>query len=135
MLSVRFTPAAWNVVGLPVLGAVALVFAETLRRYVATLAVLSLLAATGLRAAQIHQYVDAHLANRPPAAAQGRQVVFIEPDLDRFSQDLVQNDPFLRNDVWIMLGRGPQHNRELMRLRFPGARRVVQDRRGEVWEL
>jgi hypothetical protein len=129
----RYLHPAWG--ALPVLAAAAMVRVEALRRPVAALAVLSLVAATALRGWQIHGYVDAHLAHRPPAAAQGRQVVFIEPDLDRFTQDLVQNDPFLRNDVWTMLSHGPALNRELMRLRFPGARLVYRDRRGEVWQL
>jgi hypothetical protein len=88
-----------------VLGTAALMLArdatgEQLRRYVATLALLSLVLATTLRAVQIHEYVDEHLAPH------GRQIVFIEPVIAKYTQDLVQNNPFLRNDVWTMLGHG-----------------------------
>jgi hypothetical protein len=134
----RYLHPAWGV--LPVLGAAGLVWArgapgEALRRYVASLALLSLVLATALRAAQIHDYVAGHLANRPPTSAQGRQIVLIKVDAEKYTQDLVQNDPFLRDEVWMMMSYGRTFDRELMRLRFPDARLVHEDGRGQVWRL
>src|SRR6266581_3717594 len=66
----RYLHPAWAT--LPILASVALVrmspghACERLRGYVASLTVLSLVFATALRASQIHDYVERHLANRPP---------------------------------------------------------------------
>jgi hypothetical protein len=136
----RYLHPAWGV--LPVLAAVALTLlpvatgqAQTLWRYVAGLAVLSLVLASALRATQIHAYVELHLASRPPLLPDVRQVVFIAFDRHDYAQDLVQNDPFLRSRVWYMASRGPRLDEDLMRRRFPAARRVSLDERGSVWFL
>ena len=135
----RYLHPAWGV--LPVLGAAALVIArerhagEELGAYVASLALLSLVFATLLRAVQIHDFVDTHLANRPPLLPGVRQVIFIVHDWPTYTADLVQNDPYLRDKVWFMMSFGPQTNTEFMRTKFPGARLVHSDRRGEVWRL
>jgi hypothetical protein len=46
---------------------------------------------------------------------------------------LIQNDPFLRNDVWYMFSYGRAADRSVIASRFPGARLISEDRRGEVW--
>lgn len=135
----RYLHPAWGV--LPILAALALARARLespcprLRGYVAALAVLSLVCATALRATQIHEYVSHHLAQRPPALPEGRQVVFVAVDRSNFSASLVQNDPFLRSRVWYLISQGEAANARLMRARFPGARRELADRRGEVWRV
>ncbi|MGA8050556.1 MAG: hypothetical protein WCA09_10300, partial [Burkholderiales bacterium] len=98
-------------------------------------AVLSLLLATALRAVQIRDYVDLQLADRPPALANERQIVFVHIDRRGYTADLVQNDPFLRDKIWYMASYGPKYDAELMQRRFPGAQLVTRDLRGEVWRL
>jgi hypothetical protein len=135
----RYFHPAWGV--LPVLAALALVRprpghpCERLGGYVAVLAVLSLLAASALRATQIHGFVEMHLANRPVAAQGGRQIVFVAFKRSEFTMDLVQNDPFLRDPVWYMMSYGATRDADFMRNRFPGARREHIDARGSVWRL
>jgi hypothetical protein len=135
----RYLHPAWSV--LPVMAAIALVRfrdggrCQRMGGYVASLAVLSLVFATSLRALQIHDYMDNHLANRPPALPGQRQIVFVAHDWPTYTADLVQNDPFLRNDVWYMMNFGAQSTTEFMGAKFPGARLVHRDRRGEVWRL
>lgn len=135
----RYFHPAWG--ALPVLAALALAHrrdegqSHPLARYVASLAVLSLVFATGLRAIQIDRFVTAHLALRPPLVADARQVVLVTYDWWNYAQDLVQNDPFLRDSVWYMQSFGEARNADFMRARFPGAQRVFRDSRGEVWRL
>lgn len=135
----RYLHPAWG--ALPILAAVALVRVREnvsgapLSRYVASLAVLSLVFATSLRAQQIHVEIDSHLAHRPPALPGARQIVFVAQDLPNYTADLVQNDPFLRNPVWFLFSLDPKRDADLVRTRFPGARFVHGDRRGEVWRL
>ena len=132
----RYLHSAWGV--LPVLAALLLVRLSDIRwgpakTYIAILAVLSLLFANGLRAAQIRGYIDAHLAKRPPLVPGARQVVFVRAGPRDYNADLVQNDPFLRGEVTIMLSYGRERDAQLMHGRFPGARLVHDDERGQVW--
>jgi hypothetical protein len=136
----RYLHPAWG--ALPVLAALALVRIDRggacsrFPGYVAWLAVLSLVLATALRAVQIHGFLEDHLAERPPARAGARQVVFIAVDRTRLhAGDLIQNDPFLRAQTWYLISHGAKGNEEFMRRRFPGAQLDFRDRRGEVWRL
>jgi hypothetical protein len=135
----RYLHPAWG--ALPILAAVGLVHAPLdrgcarLRGYVASLAVLSLALGTALRATQIDDFLQSHLANRPPAAPHARQVVFVTSDRAHYTPDLVQNDPFLRGNVWYLLSHGPAADERFMRSRFPQAQRTLIDRRGSVWRL
>jgi hypothetical protein len=136
----RYLHPAWG--AFPVLAALALVRLGPASRcehtagYVAALALLSLVFSTGLRALQIREYLDAHLAHRPPVVAGARQVVFIREDrTGGYQADLVQNDPFLRGPVVTMLSAGEESDTRLMRSRFPGARLWHRDARGDVWLL
>jgi hypothetical protein len=135
----RYLHPAWG--ALPILASLALVHAALERGcprlpgYVASLAVLSLVFATALRAIQIDDFLQSHLANRPPAARHARQVVFVTSDRVQYTPDLVQNDPFLRDDVWYLLSHGPAADERFMRTKFPQAQRTLVDRRGSVWLL
>lgn len=134
----RYYHSAWG--ALPVLGACALVLARPvaaapLRGYVASAALLSLALATALRGWQIHEDVGAQLDRRPPVLPSVRQIAFIPFDYENYSADLVQNDPFLRDPVITLLSRGQENDTRVVRERFPQARRIVGEPRGQVWRL
>ena len=135
----RYLHSAWGC--LPILAAVALAATagtparQRLRVYVAALAVLSLAFGTLLRAVQIDDYVQGHLASRPPISPGARQIVFVAVDHRNYTQDFVQNDPFLRNRIWFLVSYGAARDRLLIVQRFPGARLVHSDQRGQVWQL
>jgi hypothetical protein len=124
-----------------VLGAAALVaapgeaLAAALRRYAAAAALLSLLFATALRGAQIHTYVEDHLSRRPPFEFAARELVFIKLDYEVYTQDFVQNDPFLREPGDFLLSRGRVTDKILLRKYFPAARHVRDAPYGHVWRL
>ena len=122
---------------LPVLGAAAIVLQENeaLRRYVAAAALLSLALATPLRWAQIESFMSEQLARRPPFEKGARQVVFVTLNYDYYTQDFVQNDPFLRAPVIFMLSRGRAADEKLLRERFPGARLTHEAPYGHVWRV
>lgn len=136
----RYVHSAWS--ALPILAAVAMVSIRDteggarLRGYVARAAVLSLVLGTALRFTQIHQFMEDHLAVRPPFEKGVRQIVFITPDWDYYTQDFVQNDPFLRDPVIFMMSRGPKGDyEEVIRKHFPGARLTYSGPNGQVWRL
>jgi hypothetical protein len=121
----------------PVLAATAIVLCrhEALRRYAASAALLSLIFATSLRWAQIHSFMEDHLSRRPPFDKGVRQVVFVRLNYDYYTQDFVQNDPFLRAPVIFMLSRGRANDEALLRRHFPGARLAREAQYGHVWRL
>lgn len=131
----RYVHPAWG--ALPVLGAAAIVRARdgALRGWCAAAAALSLVLATSLRWWQIHDYLGEHLARRPPYVEGARQLVFIEHDRRHYTQDLVQNDPFLREPVVFLLSRGRADDHAMVQRLFPRARLVHDDPRGHVWRL
>ena len=135
----RYYHSAWG--ALPILAACALVSARSaatlapLRGYVAAAALASLVFATAQRAWQIHEDVGGQIEKRPPVLAGARQIVFIAYDFHTYTADLVQNDPFLRGPVITLLSQGGRADAQLIRERYPGARLVVNERRGQVWQL
>ena len=130
---VRYLHPAFG--ALPILGAVFILKSETLRRYAAAAALLSLVLATPFRWAQIESFMREHLARRPPFEKDVRQIVFVTPNYPYYTQDFVQNDPFLRAPVIFMLSRGRAADEKLLRERFPGARLVHEAQSGHVWRV
>lgn len=122
---------------LPILGAAAIVSlpTEPLRRYAGAAALLSLALAVPFRWGQIESFMREHLARRPPFEKDVRQIVFVTPDYPNYTQDFVQNDPFLRAPVIFMLSRGRAADEKLLRERFPGAQLTHETARGHVWRV
>jgi hypothetical protein len=135
----RYLHPAWGT--LPILGAAAMTLVREpptgtrLRGYVASLALLSLVFATALRATQIQEFVADQLSHIPFHVSDTRQIVFIRYDQENYTADLVQNDPFLRDKVWFMMSFGRQYDDLLLKSRFPGARQISDTERGSVWRL
>jgi len=121
----------------PVLGAAAIAAFnnEALRRYAAAAALLSLVIATPFRWSQIESFMSDHLSRRPPFEKGVRQVVFVTLNFPYYTQDFIQNDPFLRDPVIFMLSRGRAGDEELLRERFPGAHLSHVAPYGHVWRL
>lgn len=126
---------------LPILGAAAIVMTrgypslERLRGWAASAAALSLVLATALRGWQIHDFIAEHVSRRPPHLEGARQFVFVHYNQHHYTQDLVQNDPFLRDPVVFLLSRGRLEDYLMMRSLFPAARQISDDYRGHVWRL
>ncbi len=136
----RYVHSAWG--ALPILAAAAMVSAgdsaqhRPLSNYVVRAAMFSLVFATALRLFQIHLFMQDQLALRPPFEKGVRQIVFVTPHVDFYTQDFVQNDPFLREPVIFMLSRGRIRDyREVIERRFPAARLTYDGPNGQVWRL
>jgi hypothetical protein len=135
----RYVHSAWG--ALPLLASAAMVSAERAQRgeltnYVARLAVFSMVFATALRLFQIHLFIQDQLALRPPFEKGVRQIVFIAPNFDFYTQDFVQNDPFLRAPVIFMMSRRPQRDFfQVIERHFPAARLTYDGPEGQVWRL
>jgi hypothetical protein len=131
----RYFHPSWGV--LPLLSALALVDprARRWRRPVLAAALLALVAANGLRLWQVDRFVERHLAQLPPLPAEGRAVCFLHPEGGSYVSDLYQNDPFLRNQVWILISYGADRDAELMRERFPGSSLIATHPNATVWRV
>ncbi len=136
----RYVHSAWG--ALPILGSAAVVCIEQneagreLRNYVARAATYSLVFATALRLFQIHLFMADQLALRPPFEKGVPQVVFVATHFDFYTQDFVQNDPFLRDPVIFIMSRGQRRDYEdVIRRRFPAAQLSYDGPNGQVWRL
>lgn len=137
----RYFHSAW--MALPLLAAGALTrtnatgapddFASAdMRAFVAACALLCLIVADGQRALQIHQFLTDELSNVPPYEKNERQVLFINPNAF-YAIDLVQNDPWLRDNRILMMSHGSAADMNLMRAQFPQMRRILDSPHGSVW--
>lgn len=136
----RYVHSAFGV--LPVLAAGAMTslpdaeFAGRLRAYSVRVALFSLIFATALRFSQIRLFMDDHLSIRPPFEAGVRQIVFVVQNYEHYTQDFLQNDPFLREPVIFMSSRGvSRDSTEVIRRRFPKARLTYDGPNGQVWRF
>lgn len=136
----RYIHSAWFV--LPLLAAIPLAGSDVrkdddLRRMCAWAVVLSALLATGLRLTQVDTFISRQRAQVPPLAARADpghpQVVFVNIRAGFYTNDLVQNDPFLRGPRITMVYEGAERTAALMAARFPEYRRSAQEEWGELW--
>jgi hypothetical protein len=136
----RYVHPAWS--ALPILASAAMVCTgngdrgRELRNYVGRLALYSLVFATALRMFQIRLFMTEQLALRPPFDRHAREIVFISENFDYYTQDFVQNDPFLRNPVIFMMSRGRILDyRDVIKPHFPAAQLTYDGPGGQVWRL
>jgi len=87
----------------------------------ATLAVLSFALLNGLRLFQVDAWMDRHLAQLPELDSGRAQVCFVRPWQGYYSVDLVQNDPFLRQETIFLKSHGRETEKPFMEQHFHGA--------------
>jgi hypothetical protein len=140
----RYFHSAWFV--LPVLAASAMVPSARsgtsaaaadrwtpLSRYTQGAAVAGLLVMVPFFAWQVRSFIDAHLAQLPRADQGQARVVIINPAMAYYAQDLVQNDPFLRQPVIFMITHGRKKDAEMIARHYPTLELLSQSYRGSVW--
>jgi hypothetical protein len=69
----------------------------------------------------------------PAYAGTEHRVILIDPTRSFYGQDLVQNDPWLRDKAVRMISHGTTADATMMRDQFPGMHQVYQDGFGSVW--
>ena len=127
----RYFHSAW--ITLPLLTLAAFPPGDRLLAYLGACAILSLVVLTGMRAFQTEQFVARHLAQLPSAAGAGPKVVLLDIRKGYYAWDLVQNDPFLRGPVTILVSHGPQEDAAMMGRAFPQYRILSEAPNGSVW--
>jgi hypothetical protein len=104
------------------------------RGYSGGLAIASLVLATTLAWAEVHEVMGQHLAQRLPIPAQGRWLEFVRFDWSLYTWDMIQNMPGNSRQLILMSFGAPADTR-LVTSHFPGARLVREDLRGSLWSL
>lgn len=104
-----------------------------LGRYACGAAMCGLLVMTPLYALQVHRLIGSHLNQLPTAPIGEVRVVLINPSLGYYAQDLVQNDPFLRDREIRMITHGRQKDSAMLAKHFPDLVMLSSDYRGSVW--
>ncbi len=131
----RYFHSAWGV--LPLLGAAALSVESSRRwrRLVGTVALLSLLAGTALRCAQVHSFIDRHLDQVAKVPGDVPQVRFLNVGTGYYTNDLIQNDPFLRTMPWTFVSFGRARDARMMRQAFRGSHLAVDLGNSTAWTV
>jgi hypothetical protein len=104
--------------------------------YVVACAVLSFAIANVQRGLQINELISAHLAQAPhrAGAPAGPRVEIYDATQNFYVNDMVQNDPFLRDPVIRAASYGAKNNQILMSGFRPNYVLTHRDQFGEVWE-
>ncbi len=132
----RYMHSAWAALPILAAGAVELAKAASIRRAMGLAAAASLVLATGLRFAQVRSFIDGQLSQIPgPVRASAFEVVFLRPDRGYYTQDLVQNDPFMEGTRWILLSAGPTEDARFMKAWFKDARLTVHTDVADLWQI
>ncbi len=82
---------------------------------------------------QVHSFIDADLAQIPQAERGQPRVVIFDPESGYYSQDLVQNDPFLRGPAIRVFTHGRQEDVAMLKEHFPDLVLLSRSPRGSVW--
>lgn len=84
-------------------------------------------------AAAVHSFIGDHLTQMPEAKHGTARVAIISPAMGYYAQDLIQNDPFLRDPVIRMVTGGLKKDDAMIAQNFPGLVLLSRDHRGSVW--
>ena len=138
----RYLHSAWFV--MPVLASIALAATQPDRigpetRVMAAWGVaFSLVFANALRLAQVDAFIGRHLGQVPPLARQADrerpELVFVDIRSGFYTQDMVQNDPFLRGPRIVMLRSSPERDVAVVAQHFPGYLKTDEGRWGALWK-
>ena len=103
------------------------------RRFITTCALLTLVFGVPWRAWQMQEFMAHDLDQSPHYLGTERQVIMMDPRHTFYGGDLIQNDPFLRDNKIRMLTHGPSADQAMMSVQFPDMHVVYQDVYGTVW--
>jgi hypothetical protein len=106
---------------------------EGVRAFVVACAILMLFLGVGFRAIQMHSFMSADVKQVPAYPGKERRVVMINTPHTFYAGDLVQNDPWLRDDEILMMSHDAESDAQMMRQYFPSLHRVYIDSHGTVW--
>ena len=133
----RYFHPAWGVV--PILAACAMTerFAANTKlvTFAGATAILSLLVIVPFQLNQIQRFISAHLAQLGPPRRPGNNVYFVHPLGGFYVADMVQFDPFLRDQDLLLVSHGPELDGQLISQNWPNAVKISSTRAADQWYL
>jgi hypothetical protein len=104
-------------------------------RLAGALALAGMVVLTPFQLFQIHSYIRDAKLQVPQPPPNTLRLVFVDPHRAYYGQDLVRNDPFLEQPIWVLVSAGEQDERALVHERFPKAVEVGRTHVGTVWDM
>jgi hypothetical protein len=101
--------------------------------FIAACILLTLVFGVGFRAYQIQDFIARDVSQVPRYQGTERRVVILDGRFSFYGADLVQNDPWLRENEIRMYSHGAAADGQLMARYYPELHRVYADRYGTVW--
>jgi hypothetical protein len=101
--------------------------------FIAACILLTLVFGVGFRACQIQDFIARDVSQVPRYEGTERRVVILDGRFSFYGADLVQNDPWLRENEIRMYSHGAAADGQLMAQYYPELHRVYADRYGAVW--
>jgi hypothetical protein len=105
------------------------------RGFICYASLLSLVLCSGLRFFQVHQFIEQHLSQLPIFEKNKKYICIIKSEEGYYSQDLIRNDPFLREPVMMLKSVNDHDDREILKSIFPKAINVKKSSSHAIWEL
>jgi hypothetical protein len=103
------------------------------RSFATACIVLMLVFGIGFRAWQMQAFMAQDLNQLPNYPGTERRIVLIDDRFSFYGADLVQNDPWLRNNEIRMYSHGAAADRQMMAQHYPTWHKVYADKFGWVW--
>jgi hypothetical protein len=134
----RYFHSAW--LALPILSAAFLTATELKeaafwKRYICIASLLSLVFCTSLRLFQVHQFIEQHLSKLPVLEKNIKYICIMNTEQGYYTQDLVQNDPFLREPAVILRSIDNLEDSKMMKALFPKAIKIKQSLFYTIWKI
>jgi hypothetical protein len=101
--------------------------------FIVVCAILTLFAGVGLRAYQMHSFISEHESQVPQYEGTERRIEILDIKGTFYGGDLIQNDPWLRDNTIRMITHGAAADAQMMHENFPGMHPVYHDRFGSIW--
>jgi hypothetical protein len=103
------------------------------KRFVAACILLTLVFGIGFRAYQLQEFISRDISQVPQYKGTERRVVILDGRFSFYGADLVQNDPWLRENEVRMYSHGAAADEQMMAQYYPELHKVYADRYGTVW--
>jgi hypothetical protein len=103
------------------------------KSFVAACILLTLIFGIGFRAYQLQEFISRDISQVPRYKGTERRVVILQGRFSFYGADLVQNDPWLRENEVRMYSHGAAADEQMMAQHYPELHKVYADRYGTVW--
>jgi hypothetical protein len=133
----RYFHSAWGVV--PILAGCAMTVRgqanSRLVSFVGATAILSLLVIVPFQLSQIDRFISEHLAELGFPKRPGNNVYFIHPQGGFYVADMIQFDPWLRNQDLLLVSHGRELDAQFVRQNWPDAVQISRTPAADQWYL